>query len=72
MQKNCASDGKPVAQDADVDERVSKTSKMAVAFSSKGVCRQWWQMVNGMAIAVVIDRDIIFSFPQDVMARLTT
>ena len=29
MQKICASDGKPVAQDADADERVSKTSKVA-------------------------------------------
>ena len=37
--KNCASDGKPVAQDADADAKTSKVA--AAAFSSKSVCRQW-------------------------------
>ena len=38
--KNCASDGKPVAQDADADAKTSKVAA-AAAFSSKSVCRQW-------------------------------
>ena len=39
--KNCASDGKPVAQDADADAEDSKVAEAVAAFSSKSVCRQW-------------------------------
>ena len=39
--KNCASDGKPVAQDADADAKDSKVAEAVAAFSSKSVCRQW-------------------------------